>query len=134
MGPAAIASASTASGSSADPRPRVPRLQAIDRECLAQLAIDDGALWCGSGVGAVGGAVGAGPQVAAVGAALVGPAGEGLQPVMPPTEAGEVRSSRLPRRAPVIGRHVGLHVVQVATAGVDGAAGEHAVPVAEDDL
>src|SRR4051812_6150749 len=113
MGPAAIASASTASGSSADPRPRVPRLQAIDRECLAQLAIDDGALWCGSGVGAVGGA---GPQVAAVGAALVGPAGEGLQPVMPPAEAGEVLSGRLTRRATVIGRHVGLHVVQVATA------------------
>src|SRR3954453_7282840 len=52
-----VRGSSTTSASQAD-RPGCLDCRRVDRECLAQPAIDDGALWCGSGVGAVGGAVG----------------------------------------------------------------------------
>src|SRR4051795_10506691 len=87
-----------------------------------------------SGVAAVGGAVGAGPQVAAVVAAAVGPSGEGLHPVMSSAQAGQVRSGGLPGWSAVVEGDVGLHVVLVAAAGVDGAAGEDTVPIAQDHL
>ena len=78
-------------------------------------------------------AVGAGPLVGAVAGALVGPAGEGLGPVMSPAQRGEVLWVGLAGWSALVGRDVGVDVVEVAGPGVAAAPGEHAVPVAEDD-
>src|SRR3954447_10301701 len=85
-------------------------------------------------LGEVGVSVGAGPPVPAVGGAVVGPGGEGLQPVMSSTEARECVGVGLSGWSALVERHVGDDVVEVAVAGVDAAAGEHAVLVAEDDV
>src|SRR4051794_9983886 len=85
-------------------------------------------------LGEVGVSVGAGPLVPAVGGAVVGPGGEGLQPVMSSTEARECVGVGLSGWSALVERYVGDDVVEVAVAGVDAAAGEHAVLVAEDDL
>src|SRR3954449_10629445 len=82
----------------------------------------------------VGVPVGTGPLVPAVGSALVGPGGEGLQPVMSSAQAGKAIGVSLPGWSAFVEWHVGDDVVEVAVAGVDAAAGEHAMLVAEDDL
>jgi hypothetical protein len=80
--------------------------------------------------GEVGVAVWAGPAVSAGAGAVVGPAGEGFGSVVPAAEAGEVVGVGLPGWSVLL---VGVDVVLVAGAGVDGAAGEDAVCVAQDD-
>src|SRR3954454_22350249 len=78
--------------------------------------------------------VGAGPLVPAVGGAVVGPGGEGLQPVMSSAQAGKAIGVSLPGWSACVERHVGDDVVEVAVAGVDAADGEHAGLVAENDV
>src|SRR4051794_10531788 len=85
-------------------------------------------------LGEVGVSVRAGPLVPAIVGAVVGPGGEGLQPVMSSTEAGKAVGGSLPGRPALVERHEWNDVVEVAVAGIDPAAGEHAVPVAQDDL
>src|SRR3954449_3105113 len=85
-------------------------------------------------LGEVGVSVGAGPPVPAVGGAVVGPGGEGLEPVMSSAEAGDVAGVGLAGWSALVKRYVRVDVVQVAVTGIDPAAGKHAVPVAEDDL
>src|SRR4051812_2187017 len=70
------------------------------------------------------------PGVPARTRASVGPASEGLRPMMSSAEAGEGLWRGL-TRGPVL--VVRLQVVQVTGASVDPAPGEHAVPVAQDD-
>src|SRR4051812_6193665 len=53
---------------------------------------------------------------------------------MSATQAGQVRRGGLPGWSAVVEGDVGLHVVLVAAPGVDGAAGEHTVPIAQDHL
>src|SRR4051794_41502473 len=85
-------------------------------------------------LGEVGVPLGTGPLVPAVGGAVVGPGGEGFQPVVSSAQAGEGVGVGLAGWSALLQRHVWHDVVDVAVAGVHAAAGAHAVLVAEDDL
>src|SRR4051812_49813671 len=69
-------------------------------------------------LGEVGVSVGAGPPVSAVGGAVVGPGGEGLEPVVSSAEAGDVGGGGLAGGAAFVGRYVGVDVGPVAVARV----------------
>ena len=82
----------------------------------ASVSGDDAAL-----IGGVAVAARAGPGVAAVAVAGVGPASEGLGPVVSSAQRREVVGMGLPRRPAVVHLDVGVHVVEVAVAsGSDG--------------
>src|SRR6476660_1328160 len=92
---------------------------------------------CRWGGDAVGAEVGAGPLIHRaglltlrwVGEPPVAPAGEGLGPVVPTAQAGQVCRAGLAGWPALVERYVGLEVVEVSGAGTDRAAGELTVPV-----
>src|SRR4051794_41442995 len=85
-------------------------------------------------LGEVGVSVGAGPLVPAAGGAVVGPGGEGFQPVVSPAEAGEAVGGGLCGWSALVERQVGDGVGEAAVAGADAAAGENAGAGAGEDL